>query len=319
MTEAPTISVVVPCYDEEANIALLVERLTDSIEPLDAGFEVILVDDGSHDGTLDVMKREHARDHRIKFVALSRNFGHEAASTAGLSHARGAAIVLIDADLQDPPEVIPEMVARWREGYDLVFARRGTRAGEGRLKRLSSALFYRLMRWLVHFDFPADTGDFRLMSRPVVDAFLQMPERNRFVRGMVAWTGFRSTAVEYSREARHAGETKYPLRKLILLTLDAITGFSTFPLRLVSMMGFAVTLFSAIATIWVAYQRLFLDLAIPGYALLVTGMFFLGGVQILMLGAIGEYVGRIYMETQRRPLFLVRELGGVEPSDKRSD
>lgn len=319
MSEAPTISVVVPCHDEEDNIALLVRRLTESVEPLDAGFEVILVDDGSHDGTLDVMKREHARDRRIKFVALSRNFGHEAASTAGLSHAQGAAIVLIDADLQDPPEVIPELVSKWREGYDLVFATRGTRVGEGRLKRFSSALFYRLMRWLVHFDFPADTGDFRLMSRPVVDAFLQMPERNRFVRGMVAWTGFRSMAVEYSRDARHSGETKYPLRKLILLTLDAITGFSTFPLRLVSMMGFAVTLFSAVATIWVAYQRLFLDLAIPGYALLVTGMFFLGGVQILMLGAIGEYVGRIYMETQRRPLFLVRELGGVEPNDRRSD
>ncbi|GMR11953.1 MAG: glycosyltransferase family 2 protein [Gemmatimonadota bacterium] len=319
MTEAPTISVVVPCHDEEGNIALLVERLTASVEPLDAGFEVILVDDGSHDGTLDMMKREHARDHRIKFVALSRNFGHEAASTAGLSHARGEAIVLIDADLQDPPEVIPALVSKWREGYDLVFATRGSRAGERGFKRFSSALFYRLMRWLVHFDFPADTGDFRLMSRSVTEAFLQMPERNRFVRGMIAWTGFRSAAVEYSRDARHSGETKYPLGKLVLLTLDAITGFSTFPLRLVSMMGFAVTLFSAVATIWVAYQRLFLDLAIPGYALLVTGMFFLGGVQILMLGAIGEYVGRIYMETQRRPLFLVRELGGVESREKRSD
>lgn len=157
------------------------------------------------------------------------------------------------------------------------------------------------------------------MSRAVVDAFLQMPERNRFVRGMVAWTGFRSTAVEYSRDARHAGETKYHLSKLILLTLDAITGSSTFPLRLVSMMGYSVTLFSAGATIWVAYQRLFGDLEIPGYALLVTGMFFLGGVQILMLGAIGEYVGRIYSETQRRPLFLIRESGGVEPIGKRSD
>lgn len=319
MIEAPTISVVVPCHDEEDNIRLLVERITASIEPLDAGFEVILVDDGSRDGTLAVMKGEHERDPRIKFLALSRNFGHEAASTAGLSYARGAAIVLIDADLQDPPEVIPELISKWREGYDLVFATRGTRAGEGMLKRVSSTLFYRLMRWLVHFDFPADTGDFRLMSRAVVDGFLQMPERNRFVRGMVAWTGFRSTAVEYSRDARHAGETKYHLSKLILLTLDAITGFSTFPLRLVSMMGYAVTLFSAVATIWVAYHRLFGDLAIPGYALLVTGMFFLGGVQILMLGAIGEYVGRIYSETQRRPLFLIREWGGVEPSGKRSD
>jgi len=319
MTEAPSITVVVPCHDEEGNIELLVERLKASVEPVDAHFEVILVDDGSNDGTLDAMKAEHLRDPRIKFVALSRNFGHEAASTAGLSHARGEAIVLIDADLQDPPEVIPELVDKWREGYDLVFAKRGTRAGESGFKRLGSAVFYRLMRWLVQFDFPTDTGDFRLMSRSVTDAFLQMPERNRFVRGMVAWTGFRSTAVEYSRGARYAGETKYPLGKLILLTLDAITGFSTFPLRLVSMMGYVVTLFSAVATIWVAYQRLFLGLAIPGYALLVTGMFFLGGVQILMLGTIGEYVGRIYSETQRRPLFLVRELGGLDPSDKHPD
>lgn len=307
----PQISVVVPCHNEEDNVGPLLNRLVPVLEELQRGFEVILVDDGSRDRTLERLRSAHASDERVKYLALSRNFGHEAASTAGLRHALGDVVVLMDADLQDPPELIPTLIERWQDGYDLVFATRPHREGEGWFKKASSALFYRIMRRVVKFDFPTDTGDFRLMARPVVEAFLQMPERNRFVRGMVAWTGFRAASVEYRREARHSGTTKYDFGKLLVLALDALTGFSAVPLRVVSLLGLAVTLLSAVGTLWIVVNRLFLGIDIPGYAFLVTGVLFLGGVQILMLGAIGEYVGRIYVETQRRPLYLVRERGGV--------
>lgn len=308
---APEISVVVPCHNEEGNIGPLVNRLTSVLTGIGDSFEIILVDDGSTDQTLARMRAAHEADPRLKFLSLSRNFGHEAASTAGLRHAAGNAVVLIDADLQDPPEVIAELVARWREGFELVFATRDKRPGEGVFKRVTSILFYRLMGRVVNFDFPADTGDFRLMSRPVVEGFLRMPERNRFVRGMVAWTGFKATSVHYERDARHSGETNYDVGKLMVLALDAITGFSAVPIRLVSLVGFFVTILAALGTIWIVFNKLVLGIAIPGYAFLMTGVLFLGGVQILMLGAIGEYVGRIYVETQRRPLYLVRELGGL--------
>ncbi len=310
---APEISVVVPCHEEEGNIGPLVSRLTAVLTAIGDTFEIILVDDGSRDGTLQRMRTAREADPRVKFISLSRNFGHEAASTAGLRHATGNAVVLIDADLQDPPEVIADLVAQWRDGFELVFATRDGRPGEGIFKRFASALFYRLMRRVVSFEFPADTGDFRLMSRPVIEGFLQMPERNRFVRGMVAWTGFRSTSVRYAREARHSGKTNYNVGKLFVLAFDALTGFSAVPIRIVSLVGLCVTALAAVATLWIVFNKLLLGIDIPGYAFLATGVFFLGGVQILMLGAIGEYVGRIYVETQRRPLYLVRERVGLEP------
>jgi len=307
----PALSIVVPCHNEEGNVGPLIHRLLEVMEEIGDSFELIFVDDGSEDETLDRLRASREADPRVRFVSLSRNFGHEAASTAGLRHASGEAVVLMDADLQDPPEVIPELVKRWKEGYELVFATRDSREGEGLFKRVTSALFYRLMGSVVKFEFPADTGDFRLMSRAVVDGFLLMPERNRFVRGMVAWTGFRRTSVLYHRSRRHSGRTKYQLRALVSLALDAFTGFSAIPIRLVSLVGLFVTFLSAVGTLWIVIQKLILDLQIPGYAFLVTGVLFLGGVQILMLGAIGEYVGRIYVETQRRPLYLIRELAGL--------
>ncbi len=313
---ALTLSIVVPCHNEEENVAPLIQRLTSVLEEMGDPFEMILVDDGSQDGTLDRMRAAREADSRVRFVSLSRNFGHEAASTAGLRHASGQAVILMDADLQDPPEVIPELVGRWREGFELVFATRDSREGEGLFKRATSALFYRLMGRLVKFDFPADTGDFRLMSRAVVEGFLLMPERNRFVRGMVAWTGFRATSVLYKRAPRHSGTSDYKVGKLIVLALDAFTGFSAIPIRLVSLVGICVTGLSALGTLWIVINKLFLGIDIPGYAFLATGVLFLGGVQILMLGAIGEYVGRIYVETQRRPLYLVRELAGLTAEHK---
>ena len=311
----PVLSVVVPCHNEQDNVGPLLERLIPVLSGLDSDFEVILVDDGSRDQTLERLREARENNGRVKYLSLSRNFGHEAASTAGLRHAVGEAVVLMDADLQDPPEVIVELVERWRKGYELVFATRSDREGEGWFKRLTSAVFYRVLRRVVNFDFPADTGDFRLMARPVVQGFLQMPERNRFVRGMVAWTGFRTTSVEYTRAPRRSGRTNYDYGKLVVLALDALTGFSAVPIRLVSLFGFVVTGLSAVGTAWIVFNKLVLGIPIPGYAFLVTGVLFLGGVQILMLGMIGEYVGRIYVETQRRPLYLVSESAGLGSND----
>lgn len=310
----PLLSVVVPCHNEQDNVGPLLEKLIPVLSSLGSDFEVILVNDGSSDQTLERLREARENNDRVKYISLSRNFGHEAASTAGLRRATGKAVVLMDADLQDPPEVIVELVERWQEGYELVFATRSDRAGESWLKRFTSAVFYRVLRKVVNFDFPADTGDFRLMSRPVVDGFLRMPERNRFVRGMVAWTGFRSTSVEYTRAPRRSGQTNYNYGKLVVLALDAVTGFSAVPIRLVSLFGFFVTGLSVIGTMWIVFNKLLLGIPIPGYAFLVTGVLFLGGVQILMLGMIGEYVGRIYVETQRRPLYLVSESGGLSSS-----
>ena len=311
----PVLSVVVPCHNEQDNVGPLLERLIPVLSGLESDFEVILVDDGSRDQTLERLREAHENNGRVKYISLSRNFGHEAASTAGLRRAAGEAVVLMDADLQDPPEVIVDFVERWREGYELVFATRSDRAGEGWFKRLTSAVFYRVLRRVVNFDIPTDTGDFRLMARPVVEGFLRMPERNRFVRGMVAWTGFRATSVEYTRAPRRTGQTNYDYGKLVVLALDALTGFSAVPIRLLSLLGFFVTALSAIGTVWIVFNKLVLGIPIPGYAFLVTGVLFLGGVQLLMLGMIGEYVGRIYVETQRRPLYLVRESGGLGSND----
>ena len=308
----PLISVVVPCYNEAGNLRALFERVDRALEDSPVAFELILVDDGSSDGTAQEMRALRERDGRVRFLRLSRNFGHEVASTAGIEHACGDAVVLIDADLQDPPEVIPEMIALWRGGHDVVYAVREERRGESTLKRWTSSLFYRILRRLSRVPIPVDTGDFRLMTRPVVDAFLRMRERNRFVRGMVAWTGYSTAAVTYRRDPRHSGETKYGFWSLLVLALDAVTAFSAAPLRLISVTGLFVTLLSMVAVLVVVYQKLILGIPIPGYAFLVTGVFFLGGVQILLLGAIGEYVGRIFTETQGRPLYLIRESGGLE-------
>ncbi|MCA9570676.1 MAG: glycosyltransferase family 2 protein, partial [Myxococcales bacterium] len=266
MPDRPLVSAVVPCLNEEQSLPRLRERLVPVLEALGT-WQILLVDDGSTDGTLDVMRAMHAEDPRIQYVSFSRNFGHEAASTAGLAHATGAWVVLIDADLQDPPEVIAELLARGQEGFDVVTARRRARAGERMTKKLTSALFYRALALAVSdFELPLDTGDFRILSRRAVDGFNRMPERNRFVRGMIAWSGFRTSEVVYDREARVAGETKYGPLQLVALALDAMTGFSTVPLRLSSWLGFAITGFAALGAMVVVVQRLFFGLDIEGYA-----------------------------------------------------
>lgn len=300
-------SVVVPAYNEQDNLEPLHARLTRVLASTGADYEIIFVDDGSHDATLEVVRKLAGGDAHVRYVSLARNFGHEAASTAGLDRTGGDVVVLMDADLQDPPELIPELIEKWRQGYDVVYAQRRRRAGESVLKRLTAWAFYRTLNAVTPTPIPADTGDFRLMDRRVVAQFRRMRETNRFVRGMVAWVGHRQTAVQFDRPARHAGQAKYNVIKLILLSLDAAMGFSTHPLRLATLLGLLTTAGALIAGLAVVIHKLFFGLAVEGYALLAAGIFFLGGVQMLLLGILGEYTGRIYTQVQQRPLYVVKE------------
>ena len=306
----PELSIVVPLLNEEGNLPELYRRLDATLSGLVASHEIVLVDDGSTDTTWSMIRDLAARDPRVKGVRFSRNFGHQMAFTAGLDHAGGSAVVIMDADLQDPPELIPELVARWREGYDVVYAVRAKREGETAFKLLTAAAFYRVLERVARIRIPVDTGDFRLMSRMAVDAFRRMPERHRFTRGMVSWIGFPQIGVSYVRAARHAGETKYPLRKMLRLASDAITSFSYVPLQLASWLGSAVTALSTLTLAGLAVSRL--AGAHPGgWSFGATALALLGGIQLLMVGALGEYVGRIHDQVKGRPLYLVRETVGL--------
>ncbi len=302
-------SFVIPVLNEEDVLPQLFERLDSLLDGLDGSSEVVLVDDGSTDRTFGLIEKHSAEDHRYRGIRLSRNFGHQVAITAGMEHAKGRAVVVMDADLQDPPEVVGEMIARWKEGFAVVAGRRVARQGEKVSKRATAHLFYRMLDRLSDTRIPLDVGDFRLMDRRAVDAFLSMPERQRYVRGMVAWLGFRQTVVDYVRPERQAGVTKYPLNKMIGLALNAVVGFSTVPLRVISKLGLIVSVVSFLAGFGsiIAY---FLGATVPGWTSTVVVAFFVGGVQLIVLGVIGEYVGRIYDEVRRRPLYLVSETVG---------
>jgi glycosyltransferase involved in cell wall biosynthesis len=313
--EPVLLSAVVPCFDEELVIRETHARLVATLERLvDARFEILYVDDGSRDGSLAVLRTIQRSDARVRVISLSRNFGQQIAVAAGLEHAAGDAVVLIDADLQDPPEVIPEMVERWRAGVDVVYGARTEREGETALKLWTAKTFCRTLNRLSDVDIPLDTGDFRLMDRKVVDALLAMPERDRFVRGMVAWVGFRQEPVHYSRAARFAGRTKYPLKKMLRFASDGILSFSLVPLRLAIYMGFAASGLALAGIVYALLLRLFTDAWVTGWTLLFIAVLFLGGVQLVFLGVIGEYVGRVYGEVKQRPLYLVKErLGFADP------
>jgi len=303
----PLLSVVVPAYNEQACIPILVERLTGVLTGLGVFYEIILVNDGSSDGTLDEIRRLARDDARVGWISFSRNFGHEAASTAGLDRARGDAVVLMDADLQDPPELIPRMLEQWRGGYEVVYAKRRRRPGETWLKRSTAWAFYRLLDAVTQVAIPADTGDFRLMDHRVIAEFRRLGEQHRFVRGMIAWLGFRQTAVEFDRPERAGGDPKYGVVKLAALSLDAILGFSTVPLRLASAFGLVTVAASMAAGVAVLVHKLVWGIPLAGYALLACGVFFVGGVQMLLLGIAGEYIGRIYTQVQQRPLYVVED------------
>ncbi|HDH52979.1 MAG TPA: glycosyltransferase [Nitrospirae bacterium] len=300
-------SVVVPVFNEEENLKELYGRLKDVLEGMNRQYEVIFVDDGSEDKSLEIIKMLASSDKAVKYRALTRNFGHEASSTAGLDIAKGDVVVLMDADLQDPPELIPQMLKLWQEGNQLVYARRLRRYGENIFRRVSAKFFYRLIALISDSEIPVDTGDFRLMDRAVVNDFLKCREQNRFVRGLTSWVGYKQAALNFERDRRFAGESKYNTFKLLLLMLDVITGFSIKPLRVATALGFLVTVLSMVMVCVIVIQKFFFNLNIQGYALLVTGLFFMGGVQMFFLGIIGEYIGKIYRQVQGRPLYLVKE------------
>jgi dolichol-phosphate mannosyltransferase len=303
---APELTVVVPAFNEEENLRPLWERVAGALEGRVDGLELVIVDDGSRDGTWCVVREFAAADGRVRGIRFARNFGHQAAVTAGLDAARGRAVVIIDADLQDPPELIPEMVERWREGFEVVYAQREAREGETWFKKATAALYYRLLRSITNVDIPVDTGDFRLLGPRAVRAMRSLPERNPFIRGLVSWIGFESTAVRYRRHARRAGETKYPLRKMIRFALDGVTSFSFLPLRLATYVGFMVS-GGAFLYILVVIALKVLHINWAGYTSLMASILFLGGVQLIMIGILGEYLARIFDEVKQRPLYLVAE------------
>ncbi len=313
--ESGTLDIVVPCFNAEAVIEQTHQRLAQVARGITVGnTTVIYVDDGSRDDTLVKLRAIAAVDPHVRIVALSRNFGHQYALTAGLDASTGDAVAVIDADLQDPPEVIPQMVARWRDGADVVYGVRVTRQGETAFKRSTAHVFYRLLQALGNADIPADVGDFRLLDRRVVNTLREMPERDRFLRGLVVWAGFRHQGVSYERMPRAAGHTKFPFRRMFSFALDGIFSFSTVPLRLASYLGLFVSLLSMIGVVYAFYIKLFTVGVVPGWAAQWIGTLFLGGVQLLSLGVIGEYVGRIYGEVKRRPLYVVKERVGFDPN-----
>jgi glycosyltransferase involved in cell wall biosynthesis len=307
-------SLIIPVKDEEAAIGPCLERVIPVLEGLDdpaaRSFEILFVDDGSTDRTLEALRQAHVADPRVRAISLSRNFGKEAALSAGLDAARGQAVVPLDVDLQDPPEALPKMIAQWRAGYDVIYGVRDNRESDSLPKRLTAEFYYRAHNWLSHDKIPEHAGDFRLLDRKVVDVLKAMPERNRFMKGLFAWAGFKQAAVEYDRAERATGETKYNYWKLWTLALDGITSASTVPLRVWSYVGAAFALVALAYAGFIVSRTLLFGNAVPGYASIMVSVLFLGGMQLLSLGILGEYVGRILTETKQRPLYVVRSTVG---------
>lgn len=303
----PKYSVIAPIYNEAGNIPEFFSRVKDVMDKTGETWELILVDDGSQDGSTDQIRELHAQDQRARPVILARNFGHQIAVTAGLDYSRGEAVVIIDVDLQDPPEVMLDMIREWKKGYEVVYAVRTEREGETWFKEFTASLFYRLIYRITDVDIPLDTGDFRLLDRKVVNVIGQMRERHRFLRGMSVWVGFRQTGVPYKRASRFAGETKYPFRKMLKFATDAITSFSYFPLQVAMYLGFLAAGISILAIPVVVILRISGSLAFFGQATTLIAVLFLGGVQLISLGILGEYIGRLYDEAKGRPLYIVSE------------
>ncbi|MFC6332627.1 glycosyltransferase family 2 protein [Paenibacillus septentrionalis] len=301
------ISVIVPMYNEEEVIGTTFTRLKEVMDSTGDRYELIFVNDGSKDRSAVIIQELSLQHKEVVLIDFSRNFGHQIAITAGMDYARGDAIIIIDADLQDPPEIMLQMIAKWREGYEVVYGKRIKRKGETWFKKATAKLFYRTLNALTSVDIPTDTGDFRLIDRKVCDVLKGLKEKNRFVRGLISWIGFKQTSVEFVREERFAGVTKYPLKRMIKFALDAITSFSYKPLRIASYIGFTISFVSFIYLLIVLYQRLFTNTTQVGWASIVAINLLFNGIILILLGVIGEYIGRIYEETKNRPLYIVRE------------
>jgi dolichol-phosphate mannosyltransferase len=315
MPSHPTYSIVVPIFNEEAIIVEMHRRMAAMQDGLDGPSELILVNDGSRDRSLEVMREIARRDPRVKVLSFSRNFGHQMAITAGIDHAAGDAVVVIDADLQDPPEVIPDLIQKWKEGYELIYAVRSERKGETFFKKFTASFFYRLIASMTELKIPADSGDFRLMDRKVVEALKSVREHHRFMRGLSIWVGFKQTGVKYVRQERFAGETKYPLKKMVRFATDGITSFSYVPLQLATTVGFVCAGIALVAIPVVAALRWFANADFfTGQATTLISVLLLGGVQLIFLGILGEYLGRIYDEVKKRPLYIIAEKLGFNDS-----
>jgi polyisoprenyl-phosphate glycosyltransferase len=310
------VSVVVPMYFEEEVAQECYNRLKAVMDDNEINYEFIFVNDGSTDRTIYILKEISIADHRTKVIDFSRNFGHQTAVTAGIDYASGDAIVIIDADLQDPPEVIPVLLDKWRQGYEIVYAKRKKRSGETWFKLITAKYFYRFLNYMSDIDIPKDTGDFRIIDRKVADVFKMMTERNRFVRGMFSWIGFRQTHIEYERDERFAGETKYPFRKMIKFASDGIIAFSTKPLRFVMTLGFVSVLISLFVLCYTIIIKLFGQQVQAGWASIMVAITFFSGIQLLGVGIVGQYIARIYDESKNRPIYIVRETVNIEEKQK---
>lgn len=313
------LSVVVPVFNETEVIDSFYARLkkvVDSLNPI--SYEIIFVEDGSRDGSYQKLVNLADSDPNVRVIKFSRNFGHQLAITAGIDTAKGDAVVVIDSDLQDPPEVIEKFIKKWEEGYDVVYGIREKREGETKMKLFTAALFYRLLKAIIQIDIPADVGDFRLMSRRAVEKFRELRERDRFVRGLVSWVGFKQTGVPYMRDKRYAGETKYPYRKMIKFAFDGIASFSNMPLKLATWFGYITSLLAFLYACSVFVQK-FMGYTVQGWATIMVGMLFLGGVQLICLGILGEYIGRIFNEIKQRPLYVIEEIYDLQGAAKKDE
>jgi len=305
-------SIIVPMFNEEEVITTTFERLTEVMKQTNETYELIFVNDGSKDASATIISELANVHDEVVLIDFSRNFGHQIAITAGMDYANGQAIIIIDADLQDPPEVMLMMIEKWKQGYEVVYGKRIKRKGETWFKKSTAKLFYRILRMMTNVEVPTDTGDFRLIDRKVCDVLKSLKEKNRFVRGLISWVGFKQTSVEFVREERFAGVTKYPLKRMISFALDAITSFSYKPLRIATYVGFLISLFSFVYLIFVLYQRLFTDSTEAGWASIMALNLLFNGIILILLGVIGEYIGRIYDESKNRPLYIVREVVSQE-------
>jgi dolichol-phosphate mannosyltransferase len=301
------ISIVVPLYNEEKNIRLMHDRLVSSILKISSNFEIIYVNDGSNDNSFLELLKLSNEDERVKYINFSRNFGHQIAVTAGLDYSKGAAVVIIDGDLQDPPEVIPEMYAMYKEGFEVVYGQRLIRKGESFFKKITAKYFYRILKKITNINIPVDTGDFRLIDRKIVNDLKNMPEQNKFLRGQIAWLGYRQTSIFFERDERKFGETGYPFSKMLKFALDGITGFSDVPLQFVTKTGIFISFISFLVILYAIFSHFILERTITGWTSLIISSMFIGGVQLISVGIIGEYISRINKNVQNRPLYIVSE------------
>jgi len=303
----PEFSIIIPIYNEQENIHKLYDRLKSVMNGMNVSHEFVFVNDGSRDRSMILIKELAAKDSSVHYINLSRNFGHQIAVTAGIDHVRGKAIVIIDADLQDPPELIAEMYAKMKEGFEVVYAKRKSRKGESALKKLTAKWFYRILASITSIDIPVDTGDFRLMDRKIVDVLRSMPEQQKFLRGQISWIGFNQTYVEYNRDERHGGETGYTYKKMLRFALDGITSFSNLPLKFATAAGFVVSGITFIVILYALYARFISKDFVPGWTSLILAVLFIGGVQLITIGIIGEYISRLSANVRNRPLYIMGE------------